>query len=107
MEPMKPMQPMKPMSPMEPMKPMAPMHSDAWWPKDLGTPSSSGAQNGSRYAYFQNNDRLVVESGGSTKVYDTGGKKIQGFSQQQGTGSGMTFQSDSGPVDLGSLRVLK
>ncbi len=48
---MEPMKPMAPMKPMEPMKPMA--KSEAWWPADLGDPSSSGSQNDMRYAFFR------------------------------------------------------
>ena len=47
---------MKPMEPMKPMKPMAPM--EKWWPADLGDPSTSGAQNDMRYAFFPDERRL-------------------------------------------------
>jgi len=100
MEPMKPMKPMAPMKPMEPMKQAAP-----WWPENLGEPSSSGAQNDTRYAYFGDAHRLAVQQGGQVKVYDTGSHRIQGFGQQQSQGSTLTFQSESGPVDLASLQL--
>ncbi len=90
---------------MEPMKPMKPMDpGPAWWPKALGSPSSSGSQNDTRYAYFEGAHRLVVDSGGSVKTYDTGGRRIQGFGQQQGGGDAMTFQTDQGPLALSELR---
>ncbi|MEO8938570.1 MAG: hypothetical protein ABI277_00210 [Burkholderiaceae bacterium] len=93
------MEPMKPMKPMEPMKPQKP-----WWPGNLGSPSSSGSQNETRYAYFDQAHRLVVDTGGTITIYDTGSHRIQGFGQQQSGGSAMRFQSDSGTVDLGSLK---
>jgi len=90
------------------MKPMAPMQlsNDVWWPRDLGQPNSSGSQNDMRYAYFGDKHRLVVDAGGQVKTYDTGSYRIQGFGQQQRQGSSLTFASDQGPVDLGSLQVV-
>lgn len=44
---------MEPMKPMAPMKPMGPMQTDeGWWPEGLSNPSSSGGQNGMKYAFF-------------------------------------------------------
>ena len=100
---MEPMQPMKPMQPMAPMKPMEPMQGEEpWWPKALGTPDSSGSQDGSRYAYFASARRLVVDSGGTMQTYDTGRHRIHGVGQQNGE-SAMRFQSDEGDVALESL----
>ena len=36
-----------------------------WWPADLGLPSSLGAQNEVRYAYFPATRRLAIEINGS------------------------------------------
>jgi hypothetical protein len=106
MDSMKPMKPMAPMKPMEPMTPMKSIEKQTrWWPHDLGDPNSSGSQNGARYAYFADAKRLVVESGGATRVYDTGALRIQGFGQQSDD-SAMRFDSDQGPVDLDSLKTL-
>src|SRR5271170_463456 len=59
-----------------------------WWPADLGAPSSVGAQNDARYAYFPAERRLVVDLKGKVTVYDTQDHHIGGFSQQQpGSGS--------------------
>ena len=98
---MEPMKPMKPMKPMEPMKPQ-----QAWWPKALGQPDSSGAQNDRRYAYFGAAHRLAVQTEGQVKVYDTGSHRINGFGQQQGSGNSLSFSTDQGPVDLESLSVV-
>ena len=98
------MEPMKPMKPMAPMKPMKPQQT--WWPEDLGQPDSSGAQNDRRYAYFNAARRLAVQSGGQVKVYDTGSHRINGFAQQQGSGTSLSFSTDQGPVDLKSLSVV-
>ena len=55
-----------------------------WWPGDLGSPSSSGGQNDSRYAYFPQARRLAVQRGGQVTVYDTLDHQIGGVQQQQG-----------------------
>lgn len=94
---------MEPMKPMEPMEPMDPPASD-WWPKGLSEPSSSGSQNGMRYAFFPKQHRLAIEQDGSVTQYDTGEHQISGVSQQQGARSGATFTSQHGDVDLGSLK---
>ena len=98
------MEPMKPMKPMAPMKPME--GSDAsWWPKGLSNPSSSGSQNGVRYAFFAGQHRLAVEQGGKVKQYDTGDHQISGVRQAQGSqGGSLCFTSQNGDVDLDSLK---
>jgi hypothetical protein len=112
MEPMKPMQPMEPMAPMAPMKPMEPMAPmkpmARWWPDDLGEPSTSGAQNGARYAFFPQRKRLLIERDGKLEQYDTGDLEISGASQQQGGGrdGGPAFSTQRGLVDLVSLKKL-
>ncbi|WP_019997909.1 hypothetical protein [Aureimonas ureilytica] len=79
--------------------------SGAWWPDGLGQPSSSGAQNGVRYAAFPEARRLAIEEGGKVTVYDTGDHRISGVSQSQsGSGPGsLRFTSQKGEIDLGSL----
>jgi hypothetical protein len=77
-----------------------------WWPAWLGSPNATGAQNNTRYAYFANSRRLAVDTGGDVWVYDTLDHQIGGFSQQQGSGGGMTFSSQYGTVNLGSLPVI-
>ncbi|CAO3426217.1 hypothetical protein [Azospirillum doebereinerae] len=77
-----------------------------WWPAELGTPNSSGAQNDLRYAYFQDTGRLAVEIAGALTVYDTADHRISGVSQQQGNGWTLTFTSQYGTVPVSSLRVV-
>ncbi|MDZ7857391.1 SHOCT domain-containing protein [Sphaerotilus sp.] len=77
-----------------------------WWPAWMGSPNATGAQNNTRYAYFANSRRLAVDTGGDVWVYDTLDHQIGGFSQQQGAGGGMTFSSQYGTVNLGSLPVV-
>lgn len=101
MEPMKPMAPMKPMEPMTPMRGMEP-----WWPSDLGKPSTSGAQNGMKYAFFPDKQRLLIEQDGKTATYDTGDHKISGVSQQDSGGHSVAFTSQNGTVDLSSLKTV-
>jgi hypothetical protein len=95
-------EPMKPMTPMEPMKPLD--FGPPWWPSDLGEPSSSGAQNGMRYAFFPQRRRLLVEQDGRKTVYDSGDHQISGVAQQSGGSSSLVFTSQSGPVALETLR---
>lgn len=77
-----------------------------WWPKELGSPDSSGSQNDTRYAYFSGPRRLAVSEGGQVRVHDTGDHRIGGFSQQQGSNSRHTFQSQHGEIDLNELPVV-
>jgi len=76
----------------------------AWWPKELATPSTSGSQNGMRYAYFPEQCRLAIERAGAVEVYDTDDHVIGGVSQQQGTNDSLVFTSQRGFVDLTSLK---
>ncbi|MGR2739260.1 SHOCT domain-containing protein [Billgrantia sp. Q4P2] len=78
----------------------------AWWPAELGTPNATGEQNGLRYAYFAQARRLVVQTGDSTRVYDTLDHRIHGFAQQQGSQGRFTVTSQHGDVDLASLPVI-
>jgi hypothetical protein len=80
--------------------------SSNWWPQELGTPSAIGSQNTVRYAYFANNHRLAVTTGGQPWVYDTLDHQIGGFGQQQGGGQSITFTSQYGTVNLSTLPVV-
>jgi Short C-terminal domain len=80
--------------------------SGNWWPDDLGWASSTGAQNGVRYAYFAQARRLAIEIGGKVTVYDTLDHQIGGFSQQQSHGGSLTFSSQYGLVEVASLPVV-
>ncbi len=77
-----------------------------WWPADLGSPSSTGAQNNVRYALFPASHRLAVELAGQTTVYDTLDHQIGGVSQQQGGNDSITFSSQYGVVNVGRLPVI-
>ncbi|MDR5773163.1 MULTISPECIES: SHOCT domain-containing protein [unclassified Caballeronia] len=81
-------------------------NSGNWWPTDLGWPNSTGAQNGMRYAFFSQAKRLAIEVNGKTTLYDTLDHEIGGFSQQQSHGASLTFGSQHGLVDVGSLPVV-
>jgi len=80
--------------------------STQWWPRELGTPSAIGSQNSVRYAYFADNHRLAVTTGGEPWVYDTMDHQIGGFGQQQGGGQSITFTSQHGTVNLSTLPVI-
>ncbi|MDO9107234.1 MAG: SHOCT domain-containing protein [Methylovulum sp.] len=86
--------------------PPAPGSSGNWWPAGLQFPSSSGAQNNMRYAYFATIRRLAIEAHGHVTLYDTLDHQIGGFSQQQSAGSSITFTSQYGIVDVNSLPVI-
>jgi len=77
-----------------------------WWPQDLGAPNATGSQNNVRYAYFSGPRRLAVKTGGEVWVYDTLEHQIGGFSQQQGMGGSISFNSQFGLIDLNSLPVV-
>lgn len=80
--------------------------SGSWWPADLGIPSTTGAQNSVRYAYFPAARRLAIEVNGQVTIYDTLDHQIGGVSQQQGGDASVTFTSQFGLVSLSSLPVL-
>lgn len=99
---MSPMAGMAPMTfaPMAPMAPMAPVA--AWWPAELGAPSSSGSQNNLRYAVFPAARRLAVECDGRVSVHDIGDLQITGCSMGSSDAQAI-FNTDSGPIELSSL----
>ncbi|MCT0212520.1 MULTISPECIES: SHOCT domain-containing protein [unclassified Synechococcus] len=99
---------------MAPLRPMSfgsgalftPDPRDTWWPAELGAPSSSGAQNDVRYAYFPAAGRLAVEVNGHVSVYDTSGHQIAGISsQQQSSGGGLMFSTGEGNISLAHLNL--
>ena len=96
---MEPIKPMEPMTPMEPMK-----GSEPWWPQELGQPSSSGGQNGMRYAFFPDKQRLLVETDGKLITYDSGDHRISGVSQSNGQVPSFTTQD--GDVNVNDLEVV-
>ena len=84
----------------------APLFRDSWWPAELGAPSSVGAQNSLRYAFFPAARRVVIEQSGKATVYDTGDHRITGVSQQQAGDRSLTFTSQYGPVRITDLPVV-
>jgi Short C-terminal domain len=80
-----------------------PAASSSWWPAELGTPASTGAQNDLRYAYFPATRRLAIGQEGRVTVYDTGDHNIGGFSQQQSGDQSLTFTSQFGLVRVADL----
>ena len=76
------------------------------WPAELGQPSSSGSQNGSRYAVFDATHRLAIERDGRLMVYDTLDHRIGGAAQQQSGTSTMRFTSQNGVVDVERLPLV-
>lgn len=73
-----------------------------WWPADLGSPHSTGAQNATRYAIFEH--RLAIDEGGTVTIYDTGDHDISGIAQAQGSGSSLTLTGRTGRVNVSDLR---
>jgi len=79
-------------------------YGNNWWPQGLGSPSSSGGQNDSRYAYFPQAQRLAIDRGGRVTVYNTLDHNIGGVQQQQGGASGsLSFSSQFGTFTVDSL----
>lgn len=78
-----------------------------WWPESLGHASSTGAQNGGRYAVFLDARRLAVERDGRVTIYDTGDHRIGGASQQQGGGSSLSFSTDRGSVGIEAFSAVR
>ncbi len=80
--------------------------SGQWWPAELGNPSSSGAQNDMRYAFFPDQCRLAIQQAGQVRVYETGNHNLYGFSQQQGGDQSLTFTSQFGLVRVADLPLV-
>jgi len=80
--------------------------SSSSWPSVFGNPTSSGAQNNFKYAYFAPVKRLVIEENGTRKIYDTKHHQISGVSQQQSGSRSYQFTSQDGPVDINSLSLI-
>lgn len=95
-----------PIGPVSLFVPPAPGYSSDWWGPSLRWPTSTGAQNGVRYAYFAQARRLAIEVNGRVTIYDTLDHQIGGFSQQQSVGGSLTFSSQYGLVDVARLPVL-
>jgi hypothetical protein len=95
-----------PVGPVSLFVPPVPGPSGDWWGADLRWPTSTGTQNGVRYAYFAQARRLAIEVNGHVTIYDTLDHQIGGFSQQQGAGGSLTFSSQYGCVDVARLPVL-
>ena len=80
---------------------------NSWWPAELGSPSSSGGQNDSRYAYFPGSQRLAIDRGGQITIYDTLDHQIGGVQQQQGGPWGsLSFSSQFGTFTVDSLPIV-
>jgi len=86
--------------------PAQPSVNDNWWRADLGSPSSSGGQNNTRYAYFPSSHRLAVDVNGDVSIYDTLDHQIGGVSQQQGGNNSMTFSSQYGSFSTLNLPLI-
>ena len=80
--------------------------SGDWWPAEFGTPSSVGAQNAMRYAFFPTARRLVLDEGGVVSTFDTGKHIITGVSQQQSGSQTIAFSGPGGPIPIEKLRRL-
>ena len=83
---------------------------NAWWPAELGVPSSTGAQNDVRYAYFPSLNRIAILQDGRVQIYDTQDHNIQGVQQQQQQQQGMPgalqFTSQNGTFGISTLPKL-
>lgn len=79
---------------------------NAWWPAELGQPSSSGGQNDARYAYFPSARRLAILRGGQLFVYDTLDHQIGGVQQQGGAHGSLSFSSQFGTFGVESLPLV-
>jgi Short C-terminal domain len=80
---------------------------NAWWPAELGTPSSTGGQNDVRYAYFPQSRRLAILRDGKLTLYDTMDHRIGGVQQQQGGyADSLMFTSQYGTFSIDTLRMV-
>lgn len=97
---------MKPTKPVAPMPPMSSFSLDKpWWPEDLGTPSVTGSSNDNWCAYFADKRRLAVKAAGRVKLYDTGDRRMSGFSSH--SDGHLSFDSDAGTGEVKSHTQVK
>jgi hypothetical protein len=90
-----------------PAKLAPPRPTHAWWPVDLGTPTTSGSTERLRYAYFPAKRRLVLERAGVITIYDTGQHQFRGALQSTGADCGsLTFLTQHARVALDTLPVI-
>ncbi len=78
-----------------------------WWPAELGSPASTGAQNDMRYAFFPGPRRLAIQDDARVRMYDTGEHRLSGFSQQQSGDRSLTFTSQLGLVRVADLPLVE
>ena len=78
-----------------------------WWPAEFGIPSTVGAQNAMRYAFFPASKRLVIDDNGQISTFDTGEHVVIGVSQQQSRAQSLAFATVKGTLDLASLTRIK
>jgi len=76
-----------------------------WW-GDLGFPNSTGSQNNTSYAVFNNIHRLAIQENGNVTIFDTLDHNIGGVGQQQSGNYSVSFTSQYGYVDLNSLPII-
>lgn len=87
-----------------PVIPAGTPNSSQWWPSDCGIPSSTGAQNNTRYAVFPG--KLAVQINGQVTLYDTLNHNIGGVSQQQGGNTSLSFSSQFGTISVDQLPII-
>ena len=71
-----------------------------WWVAKFGKPAMSASQNGLRYAYFPEKNRLVIQVDNHLTEYDTTGFVITSVSAQNGILRILTKQGDRSPADF-------
>ena len=79
---------------------------ESWWPATFGHATTAGSQNGIRYAYFPDKQRLLVQQGARVDAFDTAGYQIMGAGQQQGNSSTLMFATDRGSISTHELRCV-
>jgi hypothetical protein len=80
--------------------------SNSRWPRELGLASTSGSSEELRYAYFPQNRRLAVESGGSLTIYDIGDYQFRGLLQAHSAGGAITIMTQRGRVRLSDFATV-
>jgi hypothetical protein len=94
------------MHPYTSMRPVTPLPKlNQWWSDGLGSPSASGAQDGTRYAFFPDRKLLLIERFGKLQKFHTGAHRIGGVSQIS-RGQAMVFTTRRGPLKLDDLRKI-
>jgi hypothetical protein len=70
--------------------------ASGWWPEELGSPASTGAQNDMRYACFPGRRRLAIQQAGGSVSTTPASTRFQDFPSNRAAISRLPSRANSG-----------